>query len=313
MTNVQSPSDSQWVSIQPDSNPARPMPLPWEQYSDHALAEWYALLSREPEEHEVQSFLELHPSMVPGGSGDVGPGGHHGSDMGAVFRRPRLKGAGRTFEPDFMWITRSSGLITPILIEIEKPTKRWFRRDGRPTSDFTDAHDQLNDWRSWFAREGNKELFRESFLFLGEKYKDRPLEPQFVLIYGRESEFNFGGGHGNARELRFKRDQQRTKDEVFMTFDALRPRYDHSNSMTLTMTPQGPAVYAFSPVYGTGTGIGEGALLLGDPKPALNRSVMMTDERRVYLAERWAHWQAFEEDKRNGRRPRMQGRALGLE
>jgi hypothetical protein len=283
--------------VVPDTDPSRPMAMPWEQYSDKALAEWYELLSRDPEEVDVQSFLELHPAMIPGGSGDIGPGGHHGSDMGAVFRRPKLIGGGRAFEPDFMWVTRSSGLITPILIEIEKPSKRWFRKDGRPTGEFTEARDQLNDWRSWFAREGNQALFRETFLFLGEKYRNRPIEPQYVLIYGRESEFRRGGGHVNPDELRYKRDQQRSRDESFMTFDALRPRYDHSISMTLSMTSRGPEIHAFSPVYGTGTHIGEGALLLGDPQAGLARSTMMSDERRKYLARRWEYWQSCERQR----------------
>jgi hypothetical protein len=69
--------------------------------------------------------------------GDVGPGGHHGSDMGGVFREPDLTGRGSS--RIFTWVTRSSGLITPILIEIEKPSKRWFRSDGRPSGDFKDA------------------------------------------------------------------------------------------------------------------------------------------------------------------------------
>ena len=278
-----------------DRNPARPMALPWQQYSDLALAAWHSLLAQQPEENEVQRFLELHPSMIPGGSGDVGPGGHHGSDMGAVFREPDLTGRGRRFEPDFIWVTRSSGLVTPILIEIEKPSKRWFRGDGRPSGDFKDARDQLNDWRSWFARDGNETIFREKFLFLDGKYEDRPLEPQYVLIYGRESEFQFGGGHTNPRALRYKRDQQRGANESFMTFDALRPRYDHRNSMTLTMTACGPAIHAFSPVYGTSPSIGAGAVVLGDPSEALERSVMMSDERRAYLAQRWTHWQEYEQ------------------
>ncbi|MFF5781201.1 Shedu anti-phage system protein SduA domain-containing protein [Streptomyces virginiae] len=293
MDSTSSPRN-QFHRITPDNDPSRPMPLPWEQYSDKVLAQWYALLSEEPEEDAVQRFLELHPSLIPGGSGDIGPGGHHGSDMGAVFRRPKLVGAGRTFEPDFMWVTRSSGLVTPILIEIEKPSKRWFRQDGRPTSEFTEARDQLNDWRSWFAREGNQAIFREKFLFLGNNYRNRPLEPQYVLIYGRESEFKVGGGHLNPDSLRYKRDQQRGSHETFMTFDALRPRYDHSRSMTLTMTSQGPKIFAFSPMYGTHTGVGAGALLLGDPEEALARTVMMTDERRTYLSKRWQHWQDHE-------------------
>ena len=121
--------------------------------------------------------------------------------------------------------------------------KRW-----RPSGDFKDARDQLNDWRSWFTRDGNETIFRERFLFLSDKYEDRPLEPQCVLIYGRESEFHHGGGHTDPRALRYKRDQQRGANESFMTFDALRPRYDHGNSMTLTMTACGPKIHAFSPV-----------------------------------------------------------------
>lgn len=300
------------ATISPDTDPLRPRGHDWETYSDLALAEWYRLLSRDPEEDEVQGFLELHPSMIPGGSGDIGPGGHHGSDMGAVFRRPKLTGSGRTFEPDFMWVTRSSGLVTPILIEIEKPSKRWFRKDGRPTSEFTEARDQLNDWRAWFAREGNQAIFRETFLFLGDRYSDRPLEPQYVLIYGRESEFKRGGGHLHPDELRYKRDQQRGNHENFMTFDALRPRYDHRTSMTLTMTAYGPRVHAFSPVYGTDAFIGEGALILGDPQAALDRSVMMPEERRAYLAKRWAYWQE-EELRRIDEPHRLVFRSTGTE
>ena len=106
------------------------------------------------------------------------------------------------FEPDFIWVTRSSGLITPILIEIEKPSKRWFRGDGRPSGDFKDARDQLNDWRSWFTRDGNETIFREKFLFLSDKYEDRPLEPQYVLILrvqrGREGVHRLGRPAGPA-------------------------------------------------------------------------------------------------------------------
>lgn len=275
------------------------------------MAQWYALLSRDPEESEVQQFLELHPAMIPGGSGDIGPGGHHGSQMSAVFRRPTLKGAGRSFEPDFMWVTHSSGLVTPILIEIEKPSKRWFLSNGRPSGHFRDAHDQLNDWRSWFSRDENVALFRKAYLF-GDRHANRPLEPQFVLIYGRQSEFEHGGGHSNPDDLRHKRDSQRATGETFMTFDALRPRYDHACSVTVTMTATGPRPFAFSPVYATDTGTGSDALTLGDPSEALARSAMMSKERKIYLTRRWSYWKQIEEGVR--RNPgSLFARSLGRE
>ncbi|WP_172652400.1 Shedu anti-phage system protein SduA domain-containing protein [Rhodococcus opacus] len=279
-------------SLVPDQNPERPQAPKWETYAAEVSADWQRLLSSDPEEREVQSFLQLHPSMIPGGDGDVGPGGHHGSEMLAVFGEPELTGAGRGYEPDFMWVTRSTSLITPILIEIEKPSKRWFKKNGRPTGEFRDAHAQLNDWRSWFSIDENRALFRQKYLFF-DRYESRPIEPQFVLIYGRQSEFENGGGHRDPGALRRKRDTQRRSAESFQTFDSLRPRYNLRSAMTVKMTAEGPLPFAFSPTYGTDAKTGKAALLLGDASQALARSVM-TDGRKDYLAGRWEHWRRTE-------------------
>lgn len=308
---VVEPKDGGFPStLEPDKDPGRPRPLEWQVYVDGVMSEWYRLLSTIPEEAEVQQFLELHPALIPGGSGDVGPGGHHGSEMGAVFRRPALIGAGSSFEPDFMWVTRSTGLITPILIEIEKPNKRWFQKNGRPTAEFRDAHDQLNDWRAWFSHEQNVSLFRQRYLFFDD-FSSRPLEPQFVLIYGRSAEFELGGGHLNPDGIRRKRDTQRASGETFMTFDSVRPRYDHGPSVTVTMTAKGPRPFAFSPVYGTSAFSGEDALLLGEISEALGRSVMMTDERKEYIAKRWEYWRGVELTLKGS--SGLLGRGMGME
>lgn len=268
--------------------------MQWSEYRDRVLAAWRQLLAADPEELAVHTFLERHPAMIPGGSGDVGPGGHHGSTHSAVFSKPILKGLGRDFAPDFMWVTRSTSLITPILIEIEKPSKRWFRKDGRPTAEFSQAHDQLNDWRSWFAKGTNAANFRETYSLDGERFADRPLEPWFVLIFGRASEFKPGGGHADPAALRHKRDLQRREHEMFMTFDSLTPRHDHGVSMSISMTATGAEAIAFSPVYGTDTESGQVAHDVRSISDALARSEMMSAERRAYLAERFDHWAAVE-------------------
>lgn len=288
------------------------MPLDWQTYSDLARSEWYDLLSGNPEEHDVQNFLELHPAMIPGGSGDVGPGGHHGSDLRAVFSRPRLEGKGRTFEPDFMWVTRSSGLLTPILIEIEKPAKRWFRKDGRPTSQFIEAHDQLNDWRSWFAQDGNATIFRHRYQLLGDRFPERPLKPQFVLIYGRQSEFQVGGGHADFDSLPSKREGLRHPDEFFYTFDSLEPSFKQRLSFTAKMTALGAVAHAFSPTYGTGPDLVEGARLVGGVPEALSRTVLMSGGRKEYLKARWQHWATVAEERERAG-DRVRARQLGIE
>lgn len=283
--------------LRPDQDPSRPIWINWEAYRTQVGMDWRSLLDNDPPEQDVQEFLELHPSMIPGGSGDVGPGGHHRSEMRAVFRCPTISGAGRSFSPDFMWVTHSSALITPILIEIEKPSKRWFTLDGRPTANFTQAHDQLNDWRSWFRYEENQALFRRKFLF-HDRYQYRVLQPYFLLVYGRRSEFDARSVHENPGELLHKRDTMRISDESFMTFDSLSPRYDHRDALTVTMTATGPTVFAVSPHYGTTTDTGRDAVLLGSISDALHRSVNMSSARKQYLEARWNHWRQVELDQR---------------
>lgn len=296
---------------EPDQNPGRPLSLPWQEYHDLVMGAWFDLLARDPDELEVQEFLELHPAMIPGGSGDVGPGGHHGSEMSLVFREPELKGIGRDYSPDFMWVTRSSSQVTPILIEIEKPTKRWFKGKGLPTADLTAARSQLNDWRDWFNREGNAAAFRQRYLF-NDTYSNRPLTPQFLLIYGRQSEFEHGGGHSDPDALRGKRDGLSGEHEYFMTFDSLRPRYDHGSSITVTMTATGVQAFAFSPAFGTDAcETGLAAELLGDPSEALERSQMMSPARKSYLMERWTYWHSVRQAEKRDKR--THGYQSGLE
>lgn len=290
-----------WEILDPDRDPDRPKAMSFAEYEAAVMPLWTALLDSNPTEEDVQAFLELHPALVPGGSGDIGPAGHQGSEFSAVFRVPELKGIGPSYKPDFMWITHSTARITPIVIEIEKPSKRWFLQGGRPTAEFKDAHDQLNEWRAWFKRDGNVAAFRDRFIFT-PPYSNGPIEPQFVLIYGRRKEFEPGGGHAHPDVLRDKRDTQCASDETFRTFDSLRPHPWHANSLTLSMTPVGPEPFAFSPVYGTSVWTLDAARILGDPTAAFQRSAMMTPERKAYLTERWAYWRQVAIEIADGRR-----------
>lgn len=265
---------------------ALPQGMDFASYSQTVQSQWNQLLSSGPEEVEVQEFLELHPAMVPGGSGDIGPGGHHGAELGALFRQPLLQGEGSVFRPDFMWVTRSTGQITPILIEIEKPSKQFFNLNGVQTAAYTQALSQLNDWRAWFERGNNKEVFRKMYLHTGQ-YEHRILRPQFLLIYGRSDEFVSGGKHKNADALRYKRDLSLRHDEYVMTFDSLRPKFDHSSSVTVTVKSDGLCAYAFSPLYEIDPETGFDAMILGDPEEALGRTVMMAPERKAYIDREW--------------------------
>lgn len=112
-----------------------PAPTPWGEYANWLTDQWQCLLESDPPELDVQRFLEAHPSLLPGADGDIGPGGHHGPEYDAVITEPPLKGIARDRRPDFMWITLSTSLVTPICIEIERPGKHWFNKSGVPTGE----------------------------------------------------------------------------------------------------------------------------------------------------------------------------------
>lgn len=237
----------------------------------------------------VQEFLEAHPVLLPGGLGDVGPGGHHGPVLSGVFREPPLEGLARDRRPDFMWITRSTALITPICIEIERPGKKWFTAKGNPTAQLTQALDQLIDWKVWFSEPENQSIFRKTYLLT--EYEDRQLLPQYVLIFGRSSEFERPGPHKRPDRLRKKRDFMRRADEQFMTFDSLRPKEELSDFATLSMTADGPLLHAVPPSFTTGPLTMGIAGAIRDPRDAIYRTEIWDDARKAYVLERWLKWQ----------------------
>jgi hypothetical protein len=268
----------------------------WEKYASEVAEEWRALLARDPEEKEVQKFLEQHPAMIPGGF-NYGPGGNHGPELGGVFREARLKGIARDRRPDFMWVTRSSDLITPICVEIEKPSKRWFTADGIPTADFTQARNQLAQWRSWFAK--NEASFRSTYL--DDQFSDRTLRPQYVLIYGRHNEFDLSSGlHANPKELLALRAQIANSDERFMSFDSLRLSRDLADCLTLNMTASGPEVYRICRAASLGPLHRDDARRMRSVDKALERSADLTAERKEYLKKRWSFFREKADEEANG-------------
>ena len=272
----------------PDETPTRPLATPWDEYREQLLPAWSKLLAANPAERQVQDFLEDNPCLLPGGFGEYGSGGHHGPTLGGVYREAPLQGIGKRRRPDFMWVTRATALITPVCIEIEKPGKRWFKESGRPTSHFTDALDQLTDWKVWFAEPANQAIFRRQYL--ADRWANRALAPQFILIYGRADEFGANSTHRNPSALRLKRDFMRRSDESFMSFDSLVPKSNYADMITLSMTSDGPNVWRVPPTFTTGPFTMDVAKFVDLPMEALTRETRITDARKQYLAGRWEHW-----------------------
>lgn len=278
-------SDSE--TFRADASLDRLAPAPWEDYERRSREEWLALLDEDPPEREVQAFLERHPSLLPGGTDNIGPGGHHGVCWSAVVRQPELPGLDARV-PDFMWVRRDTAAVRPILIEIEAPAKPWFIGTREPNAKLIHALDQLLEWKVWFADPANQQTFRRAYV--PPEYTHRALEPRYVLVYGRDREFRPGTSpHSRPDQVRRKRDLLPHPDEHLFTFDLLHPERDASNYATISGFQQAFRLAALPPTFTTGESTRQLAGRLSDISEAL-KSTGIGDERSAYLVDRWAHW-----------------------
>jgi Domain of unknown function (DUF4263) len=253
--------------------------MTWEQYERTLQSEWQALLESTPHEKALQQFLENHPCLVPGsrypmtGSFPV---------RAALITQPGLQSTTRRV-PDFMWLSNDSATLYPVLIEIERPSKRWFTSKAVPTATFTQAMSQLREWRAWFNERENQSKFMKGF-DIPDHYDRGRFRPHCVLIYGRRAELE------TNQRLRRLRAMQEHPDESIMSFDRLRPLRDSVNYITIKRSQAGyeavsvPPTLKLDPLY---------APFWADiysKQAAIQRCEWMTEERKAFLCERIEYW-----------------------
>ena len=189
-------------------------------YVEALAAEWNRLVG-DPAftvESNVQCFLERHPSLVPGAFGPSLRSGHS-PWPGAVVAQPRLPDLS-TKRPDFMWIATDSAFLRPVLVEIERPDKRWLHADGSGQhADLTVPLTQVAHWRAWFDTAGNQPAFLRHYR-IPRALMDRPIKPHFIIVHGRREEVT----SSPARQgLRSGINAAHSTDTTIMTFNALSP------------------------------------------------------------------------------------------
>lgn len=189
-------------------------------YAIALRAEWNRLLDDDlfKEESNIQEFLERHPALVPGAFGPSIPSGHP-PWPGAVITQPRLPDLS-TKRPDFMWIATDSAFLRPVLVEIERPDKRWFHDNGgEQHSDLTTALSQVAHWRGWFNTDGNRTAFLRHYR-VPSPLTDRPVRPHFIVVHGRRKEVLRSPAH---QRLRSSIEAAHGGDTTITTFDRLQP------------------------------------------------------------------------------------------
>ncbi len=266
--------------------------MEWERYREIILQAWERTLAEHSgNERSVQEVLERYACLLPIESET----GHHGPWLG-VYAQPPLQGVRRRV-PDFMWIERSSSKVTAVCVEIERPDKHWFNRDGTPTATYTQAVDQFAEWRAWFEEQSPADFFK-AYRLPQDWLSNRVFRQRFILIYGRRAEFATGEGsvHGGAADrLNRKRAQNARDDETLMTYDALYPSQWFRDIPTLKRDGEDIRVSNIPPTFTTG---GSETITLAHSVVGLDEAIQRMEdppspERIEYLVRRIAFWRSF--------------------
>ena len=139
-------------------------PIGWDLYYEKVIAEFESLLENSEDKEEIfQKFFEENPAFVPGALELYGQSGHYPymdalisqPDIGTVFKR----------KPDFIWLANDSLTFVPVLVEIERPNKKMFNKDGTTTAAFNQAIGQIYEWKYLLNQPLNIQMFYDYFDF----------------------------------------------------------------------------------------------------------------------------------------------------
>lgn len=275
-----------------------PPPWTWEEYEEWLTKEWSHVLDvNANSEKELHAFLAKHPSLLPGGEGgDASIGGHHGAFPPAVVSQPPLPGIDTRF-PDFLWVSKHSGALIPVLIEIEKATKRWFTTTRQQqTADLTQAVNQVAEWRTWMNRENNRLAFYELYGIDDTLRKYLKIEPVYSLIYGRRAEFR------HDQRASTLRSEMRPNWLHWMTYDRLQPKASAANlfSVSLELGTRKFNVLHIPPTFRLGPEIAEDLPSMHNFAAAVEANELISRERKRFLIERCSYWLQWAHNARRG-------------
>jgi hypothetical protein len=268
-------------------------PMSWEEYKQLVLKEWDELLtSTDPlPEDEFQKFFERHPCMLPGAFGILGVSSGHGPFPSAVISQAVLPSYDYR-KPDFMWIATDSETVRPIPIEIERPEKRWFTKSGKQTEAFTEAHDQLAEWKNWFSKPHNEEAFKEFYRIPRELLLIHTFKPFYVLIYGRREEAT------KDNSLAAKRAHLSREDEEIMTYDRIEPEPKSDQFICVSIDEKGYRAVNIPPTFKTGPTFAKDRALIKGKKEAIQANQYLSPERKDFLVRRIDYWDEWSKEKR---------------
>lgn len=266
----------------------------WGRYKNVLSKKWRNLLNNQHEyqEKDFQEFFELHPCMLPWLYGEIGRGAH-GMFPNALITQPVLPGLSSKI-PDFMWIASDSGSVFVVMIEIENPNKPWATQSGQPSSDLTQAINQLKDWQSWFSDPINEERFKKDYRIPSFLLESHSFEKVYLLIHGRRSDSTLTNSFNKKRAL------LQNHNEIFMTYDRLKPNRELDDCLTVKISGDGYDALHIQPTLQLGPMNADDRSYIRNKNEAVNRNIYLSDARKKFLNSRWQYWDSWARNGNHG-------------
>jgi hypothetical protein len=255
--------------------------------------EYKKLLNNVKSEQEIQSFFESNPSFVPGAWTPGTKSGHYPLYC-SLITQPKLQGLS-TKIPDFMWIATHSAGWYPTLIEIENPNKKNFKNNGVPAADFTQAKNQLEQWRTWFNNPSNVQHFMEKYQIPDYMRNQRQMKLHMILVYGRRSEFDSNPNWSKDR-LSFT-----SPDIEIMSYDRLSCDRELSDALTVKLNKNNfYEAISVPPTLKLGPNSSSRLVHIEGLKKAINDNKDISKGRKSFLIERIKYWRTWVNEGEKG-------------
>lgn len=263
------------------------LPLSWDDYVTIMESEWKTLLENDAAtERDFQEFFERHPCYLPHMHHIWGGRGGHGPFPCAVISQPVLPGYSRKV-PDFLWIARDSAAVYAVLIEIEAPTKPWATVAGQSSAEFTQATNQIADWKAWFHEPLNIAQFRELYRIPSDWVRNRAFQQRYILVFGRRTDPSL------TEDFNRKRKHLERENECHMTYDRLHPQRDLSFCICAKLDNQGYRAVSIPPTLELGPMSADDWKLIRDKEAAVRTNRYLSEARKNFLTTRWSYWDAW--------------------
>lgn len=256
----------------------------WERYQKILTNKWKNLLDnyKSKKEGAFQDFFERHPCMLPWTYG-IFSRGAHGMFPTALISQPILSGL-KSKIPDFMWLARDSSAVYAVLIEIEDPNKPWATNNEQQSAKFTQAVHQIKDWQSWFMNPPNVEQFIKDYKIPDKFTYGRTFLQKYILIYGRKDDPTL------TEDFNKKRIFLQSENEIFMTYDRLKPNIELTECITVKLDKKGYKAIHIQPTLKITPSHAYDWTLIRDKNNAVDNNEYLSKTRKKFLNSRWSYW-----------------------